>query len=77
MVPSNQTTPTNKLWFMFPWKLEVKDTKHLAYQPPTIPQSGLDGDTKCEWARMQSSYNVEVKLVRIFVTLTKCWRMKL
>lgn len=53
MAPSNQTLFAKKLWFVSPWKLEKQDPKHLAYQPATTLQPGLDGDVEYERARLQ------------------------
>jgi hypothetical protein len=54
MAPSNEASAPKKLWFVFPWKFEKQDPKHLAYQPASTLESGLDGDVECKRARLQS-----------------------
>ena len=61
MAPSNQASTTNKLWFVSPWKLEKQDPFCLAYHLPRTPQHGLDGDSECEQARLESCPNFELE----------------
>lgn len=52
MAPSNQALAFKK--FVSPWKFEKEDVKHLAYQPASTLEPGLDGDAECERARLQA-----------------------